>query len=61
VKEAVTVTDQSINVARTTRAPTGHEGIGAWGVEVTELTAPDRIVFCDGSRAEWDCCGGAVR
>ncbi|MGQ4599707.1 phosphoenolpyruvate carboxykinase (GTP) [Nocardia sp. R6R-6] len=36
------------------QAPTDHEGILAWVAEVAELTAPDRIVFCDGSPAEWD-------
>ena len=35
-------------------APTDHDEILAWIAEVAELTAPDRIVFCDGSRAEWD-------
>lgn len=38
----------------TAQAPTDHEGILAWVAEVAELTAPDHIVFCDGSRAEWD-------
>ncbi|MEU7769385.1 phosphoenolpyruvate carboxykinase (GTP) [Nocardia sp. NPDC049190] len=36
------------------QAPIDHEGVLAWIAEVAELTAPDRIVFCDGSRAEWD-------
>ncbi|WP_040786596.1 phosphoenolpyruvate carboxykinase (GTP) [Nocardia pneumoniae] len=36
------------------QAPTDNEAILAWVAEVAELTAPDRIVFCDGSRAEWD-------
>ncbi|MEV6336241.1 phosphoenolpyruvate carboxykinase (GTP) [Nocardia vinacea] len=35
-------------------APTDHPGITAWVDEVAELTAPDRVVWCDGSRAEWD-------
>ncbi|MGW4773426.1 phosphoenolpyruvate carboxykinase (GTP) [Nocardia sp. NPDC004278] len=35
-------------------APTIHPGITAWVDEVAELTAPDRVVWCDGSRAEWD-------
>ncbi|MFF7943934.1 phosphoenolpyruvate carboxykinase (GTP) [Nocardia gamkensis] len=42
------------NAAAAVQAPTDHEGILAWVAEVAELTAPDRIVFCDGSRAEWD-------
>lgn len=45
------MTDQ-LDVA--VQAPTDHEGILAWVAEVAELTAPDRIVFCDGSRGEWD-------
>ncbi|WP_280244583.1 phosphoenolpyruvate carboxykinase (GTP) [Nocardia abscessus] len=43
-----------LDVAASVQAPTEHEGILAWVAEVAELTAPDRIVFCDGSRAEWD-------
>ncbi|MFE9324969.1 phosphoenolpyruvate carboxykinase (GTP) [Nocardia sp. NPDC052278] len=35
-------------------APTDHSGVTAWVREVAELTAPERIVWCDGSRAEWD-------
>ncbi|WP_433527280.1 phosphoenolpyruvate carboxykinase (GTP) [Nocardia pseudovaccinii] len=35
-------------------APTDHPGITEWVREVAELTAPARIVWCDGSRAEWD-------
>ncbi|KIA62460.1 phosphoenolpyruvate carboxykinase (GTP) [Nocardia vulneris] len=34
--------------------PTDHTGVLSWVAEVAELTAPDRIMFCDGSRAEWD-------
>lgn len=38
----------------TAQAPTDHEGILPWSAEVAESTAPDRLVCCDGSRAEWD-------
>ncbi|MQY21612.1 phosphoenolpyruvate carboxykinase (GTP) [Nocardia macrotermitis] len=47
------MTDHPDAVA-TVQAPTEHDGILSWVAEVAELTAPDRIVFCDGSRAEWD-------
>ncbi len=35
-------------------APTDHKAILMWIDEVAALTAPDNIVFCNGSRAEWD-------
>ncbi len=38
----------------TVRAQIDHEGISAWVAEVAELTAPERIVLCDGSPGEWD-------
>jgi phosphoenolpyruvate carboxykinase (GTP) len=47
------VTDHAA-AAATVQAPTDHEEMLAWVAEVADLTAPDRIVFCDGSRAEWD-------
>ncbi|MBY6367777.1 phosphoenolpyruvate carboxykinase (GTP) [Rhodococcoides corynebacterioides] len=34
--------------------PTTHAGLLAWVREVAELTEPDRIVFADGSDAEWE-------
>ena len=34
-------------------APTRHARLLAWVDEVAELTRPDRIVWCDGSDAEW--------
>ncbi|MET8654955.1 phosphoenolpyruvate carboxykinase (GTP) [Nocardia aurea] len=37
-----------------TTVPTDHPAILAWVDEIAELTAPDRVVWCDGSRAEWD-------
>ncbi|MFJ9364546.1 phosphoenolpyruvate carboxykinase (GTP) [Nocardia sp. NPDC101769] len=38
----------------TASAPTDHPGILAWVAEVADLTAPERIIYCDGSRDEWD-------
>ncbi|MCP9624588.1 phosphoenolpyruvate carboxykinase (GTP) [Nocardia otitidiscaviarum] len=35
-------------------APTTHRGILDWVGEVVALTAPDHVVWCDGSAAEWD-------
>ncbi|MEU4647348.1 phosphoenolpyruvate carboxykinase (GTP) [Nocardia fluminea] len=37
-----------------TTVPIVHPGILAWVDEIAELTAPDSVVWCDGSRAEWD-------
>ncbi len=34
-------------------APTRHARLLDWVREVAELTTPDRIVWCDGSEAEW--------
>jgi len=34
-------------------APTKHAGLLAWVLEVAELTQPDRVVFADGSDAEY--------
>ena len=36
------------------QAPTDHTEMLAWISEVAELTQPDRVVFADGSEAEWD-------
>ena len=34
--------------------PTRHARLIAWVSEVTALTKPDRVHWCDGSREEWD-------
>ena len=33
--------------------PTGHHRLAQWVRQTAELTQPDRVVWCDGSTAEW--------
>ncbi|MFI5783859.1 phosphoenolpyruvate carboxykinase (GTP) [Nocardia sp. NPDC051570] len=54
------MTDLSTCAPGTGLTPTDHAGILTWVAEVAELTAPARIVFCDGSRAEWHRLTGAL-
>src|SRR5256714_10625676 len=35
------------------QAPASHQRLLSWVQEVAELTTPDRVVWCDGSAAEW--------
>ncbi|NKY48364.1 phosphoenolpyruvate carboxykinase (GTP) [Nocardia cerradoensis] len=48
------MSDSSRVIARLDEVPVAHESVLAWIAEVAELTAPEHIVLCDGSRAEWD-------
>jgi phosphoenolpyruvate carboxykinase (GTP) len=36
------------------QAPTTHHRLLSWVRDVADLTAPDRVVWCDGSDAEWE-------
>src|SRR2546423_4841447 len=41
-------------IAGLEQAPTSHSRLLAWVREVAELTTPDRVVWCDGTRDEWN-------
>jgi phosphoenolpyruvate carboxykinase (GTP) len=41
-------------VTQATTAPTAHQNLLAWVEQVTELTQPDEVHWCDGSAEEYD-------
>ena len=47
----MSVTEQDVRAAAPANAP---EDVLAWVPEITALTTPDAIEFCDGSQEEWD-------
>jgi phosphoenolpyruvate carboxykinase (GTP) len=47
-------TEQLAKIPGLDAAPTKHSGLVSWVREVAALTTPDRVVWADGSQAEWD-------
>lgn len=44
-----------------TSVPTQHQALLSWVDEITEITQPDRVVWCDGSESEYErLCGELV-
>lgn len=41
-------------IATGTKVPSSHQALREWVEQITSLTRPDRVVWCDGSHAEWD-------
>ena len=46
--------DRVISVTNATAAPTTHQKLLAWVDQVTELTQPETVHWCDGSGEEYD-------
>ncbi|AXK33740.1 phosphoenolpyruvate carboxykinase (GTP) [Streptomyces armeniacus] len=42
------------SIAAPTTTPTSHQELISWVNEIADLTEPDRIVWCDGSEAEYE-------
>jgi phosphoenolpyruvate carboxykinase (GTP) len=51
--ETASIDSETDDTARTTSAPTTHQGILTWVNEIAELTRPDRVHWCTGSDEEW--------
>lgn len=50
----MTLLEISPDEVRGDATPTHHRALLAWVERITALTQPDSIVWCDGSREEWD-------
>ncbi|MFJ1545842.1 phosphoenolpyruvate carboxykinase (GTP) [Streptomyces sp. NPDC088246] len=49
------------DIAAPLTAPTNHQELVSWVNEIADITQPDRVVWCDGSEAEYErLCGELV-